>query len=46
MIGGDAQLLARWRWFGGTEGLQSYGVDTSNSQALAMTRPLPSCAPP
>ena len=29
VIGGDAQLLARWRWFGGAECLQSYGVDTS-----------------
>ena len=44
VIGGDAQLLARWRWFGGTECLQSYGVDTSqfsslgDDEALAVVR--------
>jgi serine/threonine protein phosphatase 1 len=44
VIGGDAQLLARWRWFGGTECLESYGVDTSqfanfgDDEAIAVVR--------
>ena len=28
VLDGDAELLAKWRWFGGTECLQSYGVNT------------------
>lgn len=28
IIAGDAPLISKWRWFGGTECLQSYGVDT------------------
>ena len=27
ILGGDAQLITNWRWFGGAECLQSYGVD-------------------
>lgn len=28
VLQGDAELLAKWRWFGGTECLQSYGLNT------------------
>jgi serine/threonine protein phosphatase 1 len=28
ILGGDAELITKWRWFGGTECLSSYGVDT------------------
>lgn len=44
ILGGDAQLIAKWRWFGGAECLQSYGVDPqqltnlSDEQALAVVR--------
>jgi serine/threonine protein phosphatase 1 len=44
ILGGDAQLIAKWRWFGGSECLQSYGVDPSrfahlsDEQALAIIR--------
>src|SRR6476659_3708951 len=27
ILGGDSQLIAKWRWFGGAECLHSYGVD-------------------
>lgn len=27
ILRGDAQLITRWRWFGGTECLQSYGLE-------------------
>lgn len=27
ILGGDAELITKWRWFGGAECLQSYGVD-------------------
>jgi serine/threonine protein phosphatase 1 len=29
ILSGEADLISKWRWFGGTECLQSYGVDTS-----------------
>ena len=41
---GDAQLITKWRWFGGAECLQSYGVDpqqlsgVSEAEALAIVR--------
>ncbi len=44
ILGGDAQLITKWRWFGGAECLQSYGVDPeqlthlSDEQALAVVR--------
>lgn len=44
VMGGEADLITKWRWFGGTECLQSYGVDTSNlagmteEEALALVR--------
>ena len=28
ILAGDAELITKWRWFGGTECLSSYGVDT------------------
>jgi serine/threonine protein phosphatase 1 len=44
ILGGDAQLITKWRWFGGSECLQSYGVDpscfghVSDAEALAIVR--------
>jgi serine/threonine protein phosphatase 1 len=44
ILGGDARLIAQWRRFGGSECLQSYGVDSSqfahlsDEQALAIIR--------
>src|SRR4051794_31812754 len=44
ILSGDAGLITKWRWFGGTECLQSYGVDpaaiasVSEEQALEMVR--------
>ena len=44
ILGGEAQLIGKWRWFGGSECLQSYGVDASqlshlsDSEALALVR--------
>lgn len=44
IIKGDAQLITNWRWFGGSECLQSYGVDPdalgrlSDEDALAVVR--------
>ena len=44
ILGGDAQLITKWRCFGGAECLQSYGVDPeqlthlSDEQALAVVR--------
>lgn len=44
ILRGDAQLITKWRWFGGAECLQSYGVDPeqlthlSDEQALAVVR--------
>lgn len=42
ILSGDASLIDKWRWFGGAECLQSYGVDpaqldsASNDEALAI----------
>ena len=44
ILRGDAQLITKWRWFGGSECLQSYGVDPgqlahlTDEQALAVVR--------
>jgi serine/threonine protein phosphatase 1 len=44
ILGGDAQLITKWRWFGGSECLQSYGVDparlahVTDQEALAIVR--------
>lgn len=44
ILSGDAELITEWRWFGGSECLQSYGVEPggfahlSDQQALAIVR--------
>lgn len=42
VLEGDAELITKWRWFGGNECLQSYGVDVkrmaSGPDALAAVR--------
>jgi serine/threonine protein phosphatase 1 len=44
ILGGEAELITKWRWFGGAECLQSYGVDPtqiasmSNEDALSAVR--------
>lgn len=44
ILDGDAALITKWRWFGGAECLQSYGVDAgrlshlSDEEALAEVR--------
>ena len=44
ILGGDASLIDKWRWFGGAECLQSYGADpnqldrASDEEALAIVR--------
>ena len=44
ILAGDAQLITKWRWFGGSECLQSYGVEParfahlSDEQALSIVR--------
>jgi serine/threonine protein phosphatase 1 len=44
ILRGESQLLTKWRWFGGTECLQSYGVETEQlaqlnaEEALAVVR--------
>jgi serine/threonine protein phosphatase 1 len=44
ILSGDAELITKWRWFGGTECLKSYGVDTdklvgmSEQDALEVVR--------
>ena len=44
ILRGDAYLIEKWRWFGGAECLQSYGVDptqldrASDDEALALVR--------
>jgi serine/threonine protein phosphatase 1 len=35
ILGGDAELITKWRWFGGTECLESYGIDVARLAALA-----------
>ena len=44
VVHGDAQLITKWRWFGGSECLQSYGIDPqdlthlTDDEALAVVR--------
>lgn len=44
ILKGEAQLITKWRWFGGSECLQSYGVDPdalsrlTNEEALRVVR--------
>jgi len=44
ILAGEADLITKWRWFGGTECLNSYGVDTeklsgmSESEAIEIVR--------
>ena len=44
ILGGDSELITKWRWFGGSECLQSYGVDPAeiarlnDEDALAVVR--------
>jgi serine/threonine protein phosphatase 1 len=44
ILAGDAPLITKWRWFGGSECLQSYGVEPdrlsqlTNEEALAVVR--------
>jgi len=44
ILAGDAQLITQWRWFGGSECLQSYGVEPerfehfTDEQALTAVR--------
>jgi serine/threonine protein phosphatase 1 len=34
ILKGDADLITKWRWFGGAECLQSYGVDPASLEGL------------
>ena len=44
ILAGEADLITKWRWFGGTECLKSYGVDAAelagldDEEALAVVR--------
>jgi serine/threonine protein phosphatase 1 len=44
ILAGDAPLITKWRWFGGSECLQSYGVESDrlshlgDEEALALVR--------
>jgi len=44
ILAGDAELITKWRWFGGSECLQSYGIEPgrfanlTDQQALAIVR--------
>lgn len=40
ILGGDAELITQWRWFGGTECLKSYGVDSGDLDGLTQTQAL------
>jgi len=35
ILAGEAELITKWRWFGGTECLGSYGVDTAEFAKLS-----------
>jgi len=37
IMSGECELITKWRWFGGSECLQSYGVDTSQFAHLNET---------
>jgi serine/threonine protein phosphatase 1 len=41
ILGGEAQLITKWRWFGGTECLASYGVDRAKLTGLSDEEALP-----
>lgn len=34
ILAGEADLIAKWRWFGGSECLKSYGVDTDKLSGM------------
>jgi len=34
ILGGDADLITKWRWFGGTQCLESYGADVEQLAVL------------
>ncbi|HEY7005587.1 MAG TPA: metallophosphoesterase family protein [Sphingomicrobium sp.] len=34
ILAGEADLITKWRWFGGTECMNSYGVDTAKLSAM------------
>jgi serine/threonine protein phosphatase 1 len=44
ILGGDAELITKWRWFGGSECLESYGIDpaqfehVTDDEALSIVR--------
>jgi serine/threonine protein phosphatase 1 len=40
ILRGDAALITKWRWFGGTECLASYGVDPAELARLSETEAL------
>ena len=40
ILGGDAELITKWRWFGGTECLESYGLDSSELAGLTSAQAL------
>jgi serine/threonine protein phosphatase 1 len=35
ILAGEVDLIAKWRWFGGTQCLNSYGMDTARLAALS-----------
>jgi serine/threonine protein phosphatase 1 len=35
ILAGEADLITKWRWFGGTQCLESYGVDTARFAELS-----------
>ena len=35
ILAGETDLIAKWRWFGGTQCLNSYGVDTARLASLS-----------
>jgi len=35
ILAGEADLITKWRWFGGTQCLESYGVDTTRFAELS-----------
>ena len=40
IIAGEADLITKWRWFGGNECLKSYGVDTDELAGMSDERAL------
>ena len=43
ILSGDAELITKWRWFGGSECLQSYGVDAERCSRASTTRRARAC---